>query len=308
MREYDETTLKVAKRVFEKGDEILAQRRKRAAKIRHITYAFSGMCAAVIVGIGVWRFSSSVKVPYDSDIIASTETTTAQSTVITTSETSTSVTKTTTAPVKSSTATKTAVITSSSASTAFTASHTRLTTTARTAVTATSSSAVTVSSSSNANVSSTALPKTTTKVTLSKGEGAETHTHPENPTEISSEHTTRTGVVVCTTGPHDMSVTTINNTESFDIKEIFRSSAATVEVKTDKLNYYVKQGARVSPERIDRRRIYMSTVKIKVTDSQIQCYTMEVYDLTDTDRNEAVAVRLFDTNEYYLFTNPSYDE
>lgn len=311
MRKYDETTLKVAERVFEKGDEILAQRRKRAVKIRHITYAVSGMCAAIIVGFGAWRFSSSVKVPYDSsDIIASTETTTAQDTAVTTAETTTSVTKTTAVTAKSSTAAKTAVITSSAASTAFTATHTRLTTTVKSTAVRTSTltalSTVTVSATSKTYVSETDIHKTTTKVSLSKGEDDPICTLPENPTGVSHDQTVRTSAVQCTTGKNNVTVTTSNNIESYDIKEIFRTSDATVEVKTDKLNYYVKQRAIVSPDRIDRKRIYMSTVAIKVSDSNTQRYTMEVYDLTDTDRNEAVAVKLFDTNEYYLFTNPSY--
>ena len=55
MREYDKMTLKIADRIFENGDKILEQRQKKAAKIRHITYAASGMCAVLIVCIGAWK-------------------------------------------------------------------------------------------------------------------------------------------------------------------------------------------------------------------------------------------------------------
>ena len=65
MRKYDKMTLKVAERIFENVDKILEQRKKRAAKIRHISYAVSGLCAAVIVCVGVWHFSSSMKMPND---------------------------------------------------------------------------------------------------------------------------------------------------------------------------------------------------------------------------------------------------
>ena len=65
MRKYDKMTLKVAERIFENGDKILEQRKKRVAKIRHISYAVSGLCAAVIVCVGVWHFSSSMKMPND---------------------------------------------------------------------------------------------------------------------------------------------------------------------------------------------------------------------------------------------------
>lgn len=80
MRKYDKMTLKVAERIFEKGDKLIELRKKRAAKIRHISYAVSGLCAAVIVCVGVWHFSLSQKMPNDgfihSDFISVTEPTT----------------------------------------------------------------------------------------------------------------------------------------------------------------------------------------------------------------------------------------
>ena len=86
MREYDKTTLKIADRVFEKGDEILEQRKKKSAKIRHISYAASGLCAALIVGFGAWKLQPSLKKPAGS-FKEQPVITTSVSTVTTVSET-----------------------------------------------------------------------------------------------------------------------------------------------------------------------------------------------------------------------------
>ena len=81
MREYDKMTLKIADRIFENGDRILEQRREKAAKIRHITYVASGMCAVLIVCFGAWKLFPSLKPDNnfkDVDIIITTSTTAAE--------------------------------------------------------------------------------------------------------------------------------------------------------------------------------------------------------------------------------------
>lgn len=55
MREYDEMALKIAGRIFEKGDEILEKRRKRTVFIKKLSLSVSGVCAAVIAGAAVWH-------------------------------------------------------------------------------------------------------------------------------------------------------------------------------------------------------------------------------------------------------------
>ena len=59
MREYDETTLKVAERVLKRSNEIVEKRKKRSAMIKKISFSVSGMCAAIITVVGIWHFSSS---------------------------------------------------------------------------------------------------------------------------------------------------------------------------------------------------------------------------------------------------------
>ena len=79
MKKHDEMTLKIAEIVFEKGDQLIEQNKKKAAKIRHISYTVSGMCAVIITGVGIWHFSSSIPKPSNDpnppDLITATETT-----------------------------------------------------------------------------------------------------------------------------------------------------------------------------------------------------------------------------------------
>ena len=99
MKKHDEMTLKIAEIVFEKGDQLIEQNKKKSAKIRHISYAVSGICAAVIVGISVLHFSSSApkmnKFNNSSDIIASTDTTTEKNNTTASAITETTSTETT---------------------------------------------------------------------------------------------------------------------------------------------------------------------------------------------------------------------
>lgn len=59
MKTYDETI----SAVFSKGDELLEKRRERSAMIKHTSYAVSGLCAAAIVGVGIWRITDHGKMP-----------------------------------------------------------------------------------------------------------------------------------------------------------------------------------------------------------------------------------------------------
>ena len=96
MREYDENTLKIAERIFEKGDEILEQRRKRALLIKRLSLSVSGLCAAAIVGVALWHNNDVKNAIRHDDISVITETsqTTAAETPADTSTPTTTVTET----------------------------------------------------------------------------------------------------------------------------------------------------------------------------------------------------------------------
>lgn len=54
MRDYKE----IAERIRRRGDEILAERKRRTAVIMRIAFSASGICAAVIIGVGLWHSSA----------------------------------------------------------------------------------------------------------------------------------------------------------------------------------------------------------------------------------------------------------
>ncbi len=329
MREYDKTTLKIAERVFEKGDEILAQRKKRAAKIRHITYAASGLCAAVIVCFGVWHFSSSSKKPYENNnIIVSTQTaaqtyeTTSAATTASAGETDAPTTETSVTPVNTTTAAKN-ITTAAYTTTAIRRTTTALKTTpARTTVTVKTSTRRTTTPLTTSTITGTVAdethqeidhpeptPATTTSFTritdnpvvtatsANQSDGEEKFTtYP--PTTATVADTTTSKEIAAPTPP-STEVTVIN-----DMRELFLTYPATAEVKNDTLCLYNKQNTLISPDRIDTKNIYLTQVRIKISDKESLNLGMEMYNIIGTSRKEAVAVRFLQTDEYYLFTNP----
>lgn len=59
MKTYDETI----DAIFSKGDALIEQRRQKSVKIKQTSYAVSGVCAAAIVGVGIWRMNDLKKLP-----------------------------------------------------------------------------------------------------------------------------------------------------------------------------------------------------------------------------------------------------
>ncbi|MCR5111889.1 MAG: hypothetical protein K6B38_13470 [Ruminococcus sp.] len=57
MKTYDETI----DAIFSKGDALIEQRRQKSVKIKQTSYAVSGVCAAAIVGVGIWRMNDLKK-------------------------------------------------------------------------------------------------------------------------------------------------------------------------------------------------------------------------------------------------------
>ncbi len=157
MRTYEE----ISARIMQKGDRIIENRRIRNTKIRQTSFAVSGMCAAVITGVGIWRLNVKDKLPqHDSSsyVIEEKDVTTA----------------------------KTATV--SDTKTGSTASHTRtasaVKTTKTTAVTASTSAMTSVSSpDTTASENESATEKTTS--------AQQTTTHTERNT-MQTVHTTVT--------------------------------------------------------------------------------------------------------------------
>ena len=179
MRSYED----IANRIMKRGDEIIEQRRLRAVKIKHTSYAVSGMCAAVIAGVGMWKLSSAKDIGNDkfsgSSMVGNTTEPTTSETVTETKTTSvstavvTSAVKTTSSPVANhttsaaSTATSGLSVTTAANTTKATPQATTGTTAATEATTAVGTTAVTTTTPESITeppVTTTAPPSPTSTV------------------------------------------------------------------------------------------------------------------------------------------------
>ncbi|MCR4638789.1 hypothetical protein [Ruminococcus sp.] len=314
MRSYED----ISKRIMERGDKLIEERKVRAARIKHTSYAVSGMCAAAIAGIGVWHIASNMKKP-DEDFKSPG--------IVTATEAS------------SESTTDSALITTAAAITTEKAAEDRIsTTTAAAAVTSETKAAISTSPIQTASVKTTTL-----SATDSESPVMETSVIPSVPEPPETTATTYSPLPVTTTGigeegntansgesaqishtdPYSGITTTIISETAHDITTTVQESPSMgnggyMPVTTTSLQdsfranpsyfnmdgaYYEKQ-AMVAEEsvgeyfrRVDLHIVYMHK-NIKAV--------MKSYMIKDVDTEEAVAVRLNDTDEYYLFRNPSY--
>ena len=291
MRKYDKMTLKVAERIFENGDKILEQRKKRAAKIRHISYAISGLCAAVIVCVGVWHFSSSMKMPnenfHGSEIISATEpaaTETNTSNVIEHTTTQTAIITT-----KTETATQTTATTSNATRTEAVLQTTKVPQTTKVLQT-------TVHIQTTADNVQTTSATNVSEVTVTTTECAAEVKQPVTSTQLVTYPISATATVSTS------NVTTITNLNSF-----FMDSTATLVINdNDDPIFYEKQNEIISRDLINGF-IFVYNVQVKKADETLPTdYNLPVFRIAGVSEEEAVAVRTPDTYEYYLFRNMDY--
>ena len=304
MKKYDDITMKIAERVFEKGDEILEQRKKRAAKIRHISYAVSGLCAALIVCVGAWHFSSSMKKPdeffHGSDLITITETTTAvnikttsiKTTVTTTKNVKQTTVNTSTTMKKSETVAVTTATKNNSPLKTDAAHTTKVSVPSTTAadidVTTTATSPFTIP------VSVPFESKTTTQNAIV------TSTTTTQNVDVKVTITQTTTNVVITTYP--AAVTGV----SFNSHDVFLSSTVTITMTKDNSAItYEKENTLISADKIGKR-LFRNIMKVSSFEHGLNYIDTEAFEIADIDIYEAIAVNLPDTDEYYLFINPNY--
>ena len=285
MRKYDKMTLKVAERIFENGDKILEQRQKRVAKIRHISYAISGLCAAVIVCVGVWHFSSSMKMPnenfHGSEIISATEP---------------AATETNTSNVIEHTTTQTAIITTKTETATQTTATTSNATRTEAVLQTTKVLQTTVHIQTTADNVQTTSATNVSEVTVTTAEGAANVTQTVKSTQLVTYPNSATATVSTS------NVTTITNLNSF-----FMDSTATLVINdnNDPI-FYEKRNEIISKDLIEGF-IFAYYVQITKPDEVIPTeYKLPVFRISDVSEDEAVAVRTPDTYEYYLFRNMDY--
>ena len=285
MRKYDKMTLKVAERIFENGDKLLEQRKKRAAKIRHISYAVSGLCAALIVCVGVWHFSSSMKMPnanfHGSEIISATEPATTEAT---------------TSNVVKHTTTQTAIITTKTETSTQTTVTTSNATRTEAVLQTTKVLKTTVHIQTTANNIQTTSATTAPEVTVTTTERAASVISLVTSTQLVTYPYSAT-VTVSTSD-----VTTITNLKSF-----FMDSTATLIINdNDDPIFYEKQNEIISRDLIEGF-IFAYHVQVMKPDETLPIdYKLPVFRIADVSEEEAVAVRTPDTYEYYLFRNMDY--
>ena len=160
----------MAEIVTREVDAILERKKLRAVRIKKVSLAVSGLCAAVIIGVGAWHFSSDMKKPDDgfkgSGIISEAETTTANA--VTTAK-NTSITAATTETKAAKTTAKTTTVAATSEVSKTTAKITSVVSaiTVRTTASATQQPQTTEKATS-ANTSATAATTSIQNVTTSK--------------------------------------------------------------------------------------------------------------------------------------------
>ena len=291
MRSYDD----ISNRIMQRGDRIIESRKVRAAKIRHTSYAVSGMCAAVITGIGVWRFTSSMPKPdnNNSSVIATTKTT-AEKTVTTTDKTLT------TQPVtytEKNFSTSAAIVSSSTVTLTESSyavySYSQTTTNPKPPQTSVPTSITESINTTSMNGS----PVTTVPHSVTTTLNQETIEKTTDKTVISSEC-----LGTLPTATTTRTETEVKRTLPFDYSEVIRSSPGRFRYND---TLYVKDGSLVPPE-IVAAFIRNISVTFNASNGWEIVDGMAIYEINGIDKEEAVAAKFEDTNEYYLFRNIYY--
>ena len=338
MREYDKMTLKIADRIFENGDKILEQRRKKAAKIRHITYAASGMCAVLIVCFGAWKLFPSFKPDNNfKDVdtfittsataaeIATENTTSAKTTnAISTSKTTVKATETTAVTVKSS-AIGTSAVKTTAVSYTVPLRTDALTSRKRTQTTVYTIATTNVMTSKTTTDAEESIIITTTDGHIEESiEAWNPTTTSLNVSPVTTLKTSACDVPVTTTSACDVFVTTTTEKAvstqpegpvSISMQEMFLSRP--VSVRLDNIRYD-KETAEISTTvGVEQRGIPVNSIGSFIRNSSVNIYvdnsftlidTMEIYEIKNVPPEKAVAVRLKNTDEYYMFKNYDYNE
>ena len=346
MREYDKMTLKVAERIFEKGDEILEQRQKKAAKIRHISYAVSGLCAVLIVCFGVWKILPSLKKPDNSfngsNIVITTEASTATETtasvtteVTTVEKTANTVTTIKTTAKSMETAAAVTIRTTANGTSPVITTAVNSTVTHRTTAKATAKilhTTVYTHTTANAVTSTTAwsgeeiahmttsgvseiieCPVTAVTTTVAGQEGSPV-TIPrmtEMVTPVSTVNTQATPVNTRVTAEIVVRpVTTTTSVDVFsDISAAFKSYPVSVSLDNKRYDKYAAESANTSnvvgSESIGEF-IRSARVTFFITNKNKIVRSMDVYEVKNISPEQAIAVKLPDTDEYYILRNLNY--
>jgi hypothetical protein len=304
MRSYED----ISNRIMQRGDEIIESRKVRAAKIKHTSYAVSGMCAAVITGVGVWRFTLSMPKPDDqhtSPVITTTETT-AERPVTTVKI------PVTTQPATTTGHRSTISANTVSSSTVKQTESSYKTTTVRSKTTVAYSYTQTTTL---AKPTPTSVPISITEsITTTSMNGSPVTTVPHAVTttlnqEIIEKTTDKT--VLSSECLETLHITTTTRTETevkrtlpFDYSEVIRSSSGRFRYND---TLYVKDGSIVPPENVGAF-IRNTSVTFNASNGWEVVDGMALYEINGIDKEKAVAAKHYDLDEYFLFINIYFKE
>lgn len=313
MRDYD----RIYERIVRRGDEILERRRKKAAMIRHTSYAVSGMCAAIITGAGLWRITDKKAVPkYESseiDIVSDITTSKEEQAPVTTAESSAKVTVTSTVTAEIKTV-RTSAVTARASDTA-TASQTNTTiVNTGTASTSSVSASLPINTERNTVYTPTA---STTAVTTQPDVTSPTSPTPDTTVPSIAFTTVPTPVItyISSTSPTTIITTSPTGTSPTDVPlpQIYRSIELappdeSLGIFTKKRNYSYKSteigtddvGPLIETATVKGWR----TISGKVTETEINA---EIYELKGFSPYAVAAMRFEGDDRYYLYANNYYE-
>ena len=271
----------MAEIVTKEVDAILERKKRRAIIVKRVSLTVSGFCAAGIVGVGIWhndKIKNAIHHDNDPSVITEISETTSEnavSTVVTTKET----TDTKSAVNSTTTAKNQATVTSDNSTTALKTTKTETTYSSKEATTVVSSSVSPSTTAITANAENTSISS------------AMTSTVNADTTALPTKVTNATTKTMNTTG-------TSTDTVSTAFRDIFRASTVTF---VDSSITYEKENIPVSFNKIGDQ-ISNVNVQIVTPEAEPVFYEMEIYEITDKQREQAVALYLSDTDEYYLCT------
>ncbi len=301
MRSYED----ISNRIMQRGDEIIESRKVRAAKIKHTSYAVSGMCAAVITGVGVWRFTLSMPKPDDqhtSPVITTTETTAERP--VTTEKS-----PVTTQPATTTEHTNTISVTTVVSTTFSQTESSSRTTTVRSKTTVAYSYTQTTTL---AKPTPTSVPISITEsITTTSMNGSPVTTVPCPVTTICDQAEIVNKTTLSSECRVTASTTTISQTQSeviatlpFDYTEAIRASSGRFRYND---NIYEKEGSLVSTKNIGAF-IRNISVTFKAANGWEVVDGMALYEINGIDKEKAVAAKHYDLDEYFLFINIYFKE
>lgn len=315
MRSYEE----ISERIMQRGDEIIESRRNRAERIKHISFFISGVCAALIVGIGI-HHSSDLKKAYppfrNNNLIIvpdTTESNSSQSTV-TTVTTSPDNRKTTTLTVSDISAADVSTITSASASESTSASTENNTAEIETTCltmeifttteTVLSQASPVVTSTTVISYLTSTMPVTITEIITSATiiSGDITAIQPTTKTESIdlSDELSKSKIVIMTKGP--VKKADKNNKrklEVFNVLSINESDSKKEQNEQfgDNFNIFQYQfGYNTIPKESIGHKI--GSTRIDINGKKVNA---ELYEIVNTDPYETIAVKTSTCPIYFKF-------